>query len=146
MDAIYIATAIATGDGRNGPVATEDGLLDTDIRVPKEMGGAGGATNPEQLFAAGYAACFHSALKSVELSDIAPDNEHFARRVAVVMEIVRNHVEHEEKEVFPRMRQTLSRARAIEIGDAMHKLQRKARAASPKATRKAAKKTLQRVA
>ena len=65
MDAIYTTTATATGDGRNGHTATEDGLLDVDVRIPKEMGGGGGATNPEQLFAAGYAACFHSALKLV---------------------------------------------------------------------------------
>jgi Ohr subfamily peroxiredoxin len=65
MQAIYTATATATGDGRNGHTASEDGILDVDVRVPKEMGGPGGATNPEQLFAAGYAACFHSALKLV---------------------------------------------------------------------------------
>lgn len=65
MDILYTAEAIASGDGRNGHVATPDGLLDTDVRVPKEMGGAGGALNPELLFAAGYAACFHSALLSV---------------------------------------------------------------------------------
>jgi Ohr subfamily peroxiredoxin len=62
---LYSATATATGDGRNGHTATEDGLLDVDVRIPKEMGGPGGATNPEQLFAAGYAACFHSAMKLV---------------------------------------------------------------------------------
>jgi Ohr subfamily peroxiredoxin len=62
---LYIASAAATGDGRNGHVQSTDGLLDLDVRIPKEMGGAGGATNPEQLFAAGYAACFHSALKLV---------------------------------------------------------------------------------
>jgi len=71
MDAIYTATATATGDGRNGHTATEDGLLDVDVRIPKEMGGPGGATNPEQLFAAGYAACFHSALKLVGGADKA---------------------------------------------------------------------------
>ena len=65
MNILYTATATATGDGRNGHVASDDGILDTDVRIPKEMGGAGGATNPEQLFAAGYAACFHSALKVV---------------------------------------------------------------------------------
>ncbi len=65
MKAIYTATATATGDGRNGHATSEDGILDVDVRVPKEMGGPGGATNPEQLFAAGYAACFHSALKLV---------------------------------------------------------------------------------
>jgi lipoyl-dependent peroxiredoxin len=65
MKTLYTATATATGDGRNGHVASDDGILDTDVRIPKAMGGAGGATNPEQLFAAGYAACFHSALKVV---------------------------------------------------------------------------------
>src|SRR6476620_10480031 len=69
MDAIYTATAPATGDGRNGHAQSEDGILDLDLRVPKEMGGPGGATNPEQLFAAGYAACFHSALKLVAGKD-----------------------------------------------------------------------------
>ena len=65
MKAMYTATATATGEGRNGHVTSEDGILDVDVRIPKELGGAGGATNPEQLFAAGYAACFHSALKLV---------------------------------------------------------------------------------
>lgn len=65
MQTLYTTSAVATGDGRNGHVQTTDGLLDTDVRVPAELGGAGGATNPEQLFAAGYAACFHSALKRV---------------------------------------------------------------------------------
>ena len=65
MKVLYTAHATATGDGRNGHARTSDGLVDTDLATPKEMGGAGGATNPEQLFAAGYAACFHSALKVV---------------------------------------------------------------------------------
>ncbi len=65
MPAIYTATATATGEGRNGHTRSADGLVDLDLAVPKEMGGPGGATNPEQLFAAGYAACFHSALKAV---------------------------------------------------------------------------------
>ena len=65
MDAIYTAVATASGDGRNGHARSSDGLIDLDLAIPKEMGGAGGATNPEQLFAAGYAACFHSALKLV---------------------------------------------------------------------------------
>lgn len=65
MQAIYTATATASGDGRNGRTESDDGLLAVDVRIPKEMGGPGGATNPEQLFAAGYAACFHSALKMV---------------------------------------------------------------------------------
>ncbi len=69
MQTIYTAVALATGDGRNGHAESEDGILDLDLRVPKEMGGPGGASNPEQLFAAGYAACFHSALKLVAAQD-----------------------------------------------------------------------------
>jgi Ohr subfamily peroxiredoxin len=66
INALYTASATATGDGRTGHVRSSDGVLDFDLTVPKEMGGAGGAhTNPEQLFAAGYAACFHSALRTV---------------------------------------------------------------------------------
>jgi Ohr subfamily peroxiredoxin len=65
MTILYTAVAHATGDGRNGHAQTDDGLLDVDVRVPTELGGPGGATNPEQLFAAGYAACFHSAMKLV---------------------------------------------------------------------------------
>ncbi|MFC3500408.1 organic hydroperoxide resistance protein [Micromonospora krabiensis] len=65
MQVLYTASAQATGDGRDGHVSTSDGTLDLDLAVPKEMGGAGGAANPEQLFAAGYAACFHSALRVV---------------------------------------------------------------------------------
>ncbi|WDZ88192.1 organic hydroperoxide resistance protein [Micromonospora cathayae] len=65
MQVLYTASAHATGDGRDGRVRTSDGTLDLDLAIPKEMGGAGGAANPEQLFAAGYAACFHSALRLV---------------------------------------------------------------------------------
>ena len=77
MQTLYSTTAVATGDGRNGHVQTIDGLLSTDVRMPVELGGAGGATNPEQLFAAGYAACFHSALKLVagQLGGDATDSE-----------------------------------------------------------------------
>jgi Ohr subfamily peroxiredoxin len=61
---LYTARATANG-GRDGKVATDDGKLDVVVAPPAEMGGAGNGTNPEQLFAAGYAACFHSALKVV---------------------------------------------------------------------------------
>jgi osmotically inducible protein OsmC len=69
MNVLYTATAHATGDGRNGHARSDDGFIDMDLRIPKEMGGQGGATNPEELFAAGYAACFHSALKLVAGQD-----------------------------------------------------------------------------
>ena len=62
---VYQTAATATGDGRNGRSRSVDGMLDVNLATPKELGGLGGATNPEQLFAAGYAACFHSALKLV---------------------------------------------------------------------------------
>ena len=61
---LYTAHAHVTG-GRDGHGRTADGELDIDLRLPKEMGGAGGGTNPEQLFAIGYAACFESALAAV---------------------------------------------------------------------------------
>ncbi|WP_129339834.1 organic hydroperoxide resistance protein [Cellulomonas endophytica] len=66
MAGIYTAVATSTGEGRRGGRATsDDGALDVALAVPAAMGGAGGGTNPEQLFAAGWAACFHSALKGV---------------------------------------------------------------------------------
>ncbi|GAA4965207.1 organic hydroperoxide resistance protein [Kineococcus glutinatus] len=65
MPVVYTATATATGEGRDGHTRSSDGLVDLDLAVPREMGGPGGGANPEQLFAAGYAACFHSALKAV---------------------------------------------------------------------------------
>ena len=71
MNVMYTAVATASGDGRNGHSESEDGQLSVDVRVPKEMGGPGGGTNPEQLFAAGYAACFHSALKVAGRSESA---------------------------------------------------------------------------
>ena len=65
MDALYTAEALAQGAGRDGSVALKDGSLQFDLAIPKEMGGSGDGANPEQLFAAGYAACFHSALQMV---------------------------------------------------------------------------------
>ncbi len=61
---VYQAHATATG-GRDGSAQSSDGLLDVKLAVPKEMGGPGGGVNPEQLFAAGYSACFLGALKFV---------------------------------------------------------------------------------
>jgi osmotically inducible protein OsmC len=59
---LYTAEATVTGGRQNGHGRTHDGALDVQLRSPKEMGGEGGGTNPEQLFAVGYAACFESAL------------------------------------------------------------------------------------
>ena len=65
METIYTAEALSTGAGRDGHVRTTDGRVDLDLAVPTEMGGSGQGTNPEQLFAAGFAGCFHSALQAV---------------------------------------------------------------------------------
>lgn len=65
IQALYTATATATG-GRDGRAVSSDGFLDVKLATPRELGGQGGeATNPEQLFAAGYSACFIGALKFV---------------------------------------------------------------------------------
>jgi len=62
MHPLYTASVTVEG-GRDGKLASSDGVLELPLRMPKELGGQGGAaTNPEQLFAAGYAACFESAL------------------------------------------------------------------------------------
>ena len=75
MDVLYTATATATG-GRQGRVQSSDGVLDLALALPKELGGMGGAaTNPEQLFAAGYAACFENALLRVARERKAPIRE-----------------------------------------------------------------------
>lgn len=65
LDIAYTAIAHATGGGRDGHVRSEDDRLDFDTRPPKELGGSGEGTNPEQLFAAGFAACFLSAMHGV---------------------------------------------------------------------------------
>lgn len=67
MKILYTAEALATGDGRNGHVRTADGTVDVALTRPAAIGnpGSGEGTNPENLFAAGYAACFHSALRRV---------------------------------------------------------------------------------
>jgi Ohr subfamily peroxiredoxin len=70
VDVKYTTTATATG-GRDGRATTKDGTLDVKMAPPKEMGGSGDGNNPEQLFAAGYSACFLGALKAVAASDKA---------------------------------------------------------------------------
>ena len=64
MKRLYTAAASTSG-GRDGNVTTSDGRLELGLATPREMGGSGEGTNPEQLFAAGYAACFESALRLV---------------------------------------------------------------------------------
>ena len=77
---IYTAHAHVTGGRAAGHGRSSDGALEVDLRAPVEVGGEGGGTNPEQLFAVGYAACFESALQAVarrrrlEAADVAIDS------------------------------------------------------------------------
>jgi lipoyl-dependent peroxiredoxin len=79
--ALYTAEAHVTGGRIDGHGRTSDGALEVDLRLPKEMGGQGGGTNPEELFAVGYAACFEGALGTVarrnkqEAGDVAIDSK-----------------------------------------------------------------------
>ncbi|WP_371579834.1 organic hydroperoxide resistance protein [Streptomyces sp. NBC_01314] len=100
MDALYTAVATAT-HGREGRAVSNDGKLDLDLALPVEMGGNGQGTNPEQLFAAGYSACFASALglvgraAKVDVSDaavtaevgIGKQGEGFALKVTLRVEL-----------------------------------------------------------
>ena len=65
IEVVFTAESTATGGGRDGHVKSSDGRIDLDTRMPKEAGGNGEGTNPEQLFSAGYAACFLGALRLV---------------------------------------------------------------------------------
>ena len=69
IEVIYTAESTATGGGRDGHVKSSDNRIDLDTRPPKEAGGSGEGTNSEQLFSAGYAACFLSALQLVARSE-----------------------------------------------------------------------------
>jgi lipoyl-dependent peroxiredoxin len=79
--AIYTAEAHVIGGRADGHGKTSDGELEVDLRLPAEMGGQGGGTNPEELFAVGYAACFEGALGAVarreklEVGDVAIDSK-----------------------------------------------------------------------
>lgn len=79
--ALYTAQALVTGGRANGHGRTSDGLLEVDLRLPEALGGKGDGTNPEQLFAVGYAACFEGALGTVarrtkqETGDVAIDSK-----------------------------------------------------------------------
>jgi Ohr subfamily peroxiredoxin len=78
---LYTAEAMVTGGRTEGHGRSTDGALEVDLRVPEEMGGPGGGTNPEQLFAIGYAACFENALgvaarrERVEAGDAQVDSK-----------------------------------------------------------------------
>jgi osmotically inducible protein OsmC len=78
---LYTAEATVTGGRADGHGRTSDGVLEVDLRLPKEMGGDGGATNPEQLFAVGFASCFEGAISVVgrrekaEVGDVSIDSK-----------------------------------------------------------------------
>ncbi|MGA4789892.1 Ohr family peroxiredoxin [Nocardia sp. AB354] len=86
-DITYTAVATSTAEGRNGGRATsDDGALDITLAVPKALGGAGGGSNPEQLFAAGWASCFVGAVRRVAAAKkVTP------RDLAVVAEVTLHH-------------------------------------------------------
>ncbi|MBH0781673.1 organic hydroperoxide resistance protein [Nocardia bovistercoris] len=113
MQVLYTAEALATGDGRNGHARSTDGRVDVDLSAPPELGGSGAGTNPEQLFAAGYAACFHSALRLVaksadaDITDSAVgakvslgSNDDGAFGLAVTLEVSLPHVSREEAQAL----------------------------------------------
>ncbi|WP_433288817.1 Ohr family peroxiredoxin [Pseudonocardia sp. CA-142604] len=83
----YTAVATSTAEGRNGGRATsDDGALDVHLAVPKALGGAGGGTNPEQLFAAGWASCFVGAVRRV-----ASGKKVALKDLAVIAEVTLHH-------------------------------------------------------
>jgi osmotically inducible protein OsmC len=103
---LYTAEANVTGARADGHGVTSDGALEVDLRLPAEMGGEGGGTNPEQLFAVGYAACFEGALgvvaarQKAEAGDVAIDSkvslvttEERGYNVAVELDVVLPSVE-----------------------------------------------------
>jgi Ohr subfamily peroxiredoxin len=86
MQALYTASATAVG-GRNGAIKSSDGVLDLKLAYPKELGGPGdAATNPEQLFAAGYAACFENALLAHE--EVCPYSRATRGNIEVQVKVV----------------------------------------------------------
>ena len=114
MDTVlYTAESLATGAGRNGHVRTADGRIDLDLAIPVSMGGSGNGSNPEELFASGYAACFHSALQLVarnakaDLGDstvgarvhIGP-NDKGGFQLAVELEVVVPNLPHDEAQAL----------------------------------------------
>jgi osmotically inducible protein OsmC len=94
-------TAVATSSGRDSRAVTSDGRLDVQLALPKEMGGTGDGTNPEQLFAAGWAACFSTVMgliaqrRGLDATDVAvtaevslvPDGQRFALAATLRVEL-----------------------------------------------------------
>jgi Ohr subfamily peroxiredoxin len=85
VEAAYHISSTATGGGRDGKVRSETGRVELDLRPPKEMGGSGEGTNPEELFSAGYAACFLGALRasSKAAGTPAPDDSTVTVKIGI---------------------------------------------------------------
>lgn len=83
VDVKYTAEALATGGGREGQAKTKDGALDLTLAPPKEMGGSGDGVNPEQLFAAGWSACFLGAMKKVAGDDYNTEDASIGVKVSI---------------------------------------------------------------
>lgn len=109
MKTLYTAEALSTGAARNGHVRSTSGKIDLDLSAPEAMGGNGKGSNPEELFASGYAACFHGALqKAASLEKIDLGDSTVGARVhigpldeggfglAVDLEVVIPNLEHDE--------------------------------------------------
>jgi Ohr subfamily peroxiredoxin len=109
-DPLYTARAHATGNRQNGRASTDDGQLDVAIELPGQFGGAGEGTNPEQLFAAGYASCFLNSVKlvaakrEIPADDATVDSEvHMLRegrgfKLAVTLNVAMPGIEREQAE------------------------------------------------
>ncbi len=113
QEILYTAEALSTGAGRDGHVRSTDGRVDLDLAIPVSMGGSGQGANPEELFAAGYAACYHSALQAIaraqkiEISDstvgarvhIGPNTEG-GYELAVELEVTIPNLPHEQAQAL----------------------------------------------
>ncbi|GGV34258.1 osmotically inducible protein C [Kitasatospora herbaricolor] len=121
MAASYTGVVTVTGEGRNGgQVAASDGLLVAPLAIPKELGGAGGATNPEQLFAAGWGACFLGAVRRA-----AAERKVRLTSTAITVEVTLTHGEDGEFGLGAVLGLELGgvdQETAVELGEAAHQL------------------------
>jgi osmotically inducible protein OsmC len=116
----YTTEATSTGGGRDGHVRSDDGFIDQDLTMPPELGGPGGATNPEQLFAAAYAACFHGALRLAARTakTTVPDDTQVTATIQLAPDDVSFHVAADITAHLP----GLDQAAADELVEAAHQV------------------------
>ncbi len=116
----YTTEATSTGGGRDGHVRSDDGFIDQDLTMPPELGGPGGATNPEQLFAAAYAACFHGALRLAARTakTTVPDDTQVTATIQLAPDDVSFHVAADITAHLP----GLDQAAADELVEAAHRV------------------------